>query len=220
MFKKNNLQLFYMGSVQQIVTGLLSKEICVQRNLESGLINARALARYLIKKYELKVSLDSVISAIRRYEIKKVEEDRNKILVLLSDAIVSTRNNIACITLKNFLFKDLSKLPDATSLNFVKGAKDFKIIADKKYVNEIKEAFSNKIKKIEDNLSEISVILSDKVLKQKGVLAEISNEISIHNINIVEILICPPEFLILVKNKDTIKTHEIIIRLTENSYLV
>jgi hypothetical protein len=52
-------------------------------------------------------------------------------------------------------------------------------------------------------------------LTQKGILAEIANEISIHNININEILICPPEFLILVSSKDMVKTHEIILGLTE-----
>ena len=100
-------------------------------------------------------------------------------------------------------------------LSFVKGTNEFKIVADKEYVEDIKDLFSNKIRKIEDDLSEVSFVLSEKVLKQKGILAEIANEIYIHDINISEILICPPEFLILVKKKDMVKTHEIIIGLTE-----
>jgi hypothetical protein len=195
---------------------LLSKEICVNKNLSQKLINIRALARYLIKKYELSTSLDSVISSIRRYDLEKGEEDKKRILSLFKNAIVSTRNNIACVTLKKFLLKDLEKLSEVKGLNFVKGSKDFKIVLDKKYVKDLKDLFSGKIKKIEDNLSEISVYLTEKVLTQKGILAEIANEIYIHNINISEILICPPEFLILVKNSDMIKTHEIIIGLTES----
>ena len=204
-----------MQSVQQKITDILSKEICVQKNLSLDLINMRALARFLIKKYDLKTSLDSVISSVRRYDIKQVEEDKTKILMLLKDAVVSTRNNIACITLKNINFKDLLQLSDIKGLNFVKGSKDFKIVLDKRYVKKVKDLFLSKVSKVEDDLSEISVVLSEKVLKQKGILAEISNEISIHNINISEILICPPEFLILVKSKDMVKTHETIIGLIE-----
>lgn len=204
-----------MSSVQQTVSNLLSKEICVNKNLSQKLINTRALARYLIKKYDLNTSLDSVISSIRRYDIQKIEEDKKRILTLFKDAIISTRNNLACITLKNFTLKDLGKLSESKGLNFVKGSKDFKIVIDKKYVKEIRDLFSGKIKKIEDDLSEISIALTEKVLKQKGILAEIANEISIHNVNINEILICPPEFLILVSSKDMVKTHEIILGLTE-----
>ena len=208
-----------MASVQQTISSLLSREICVQKNLFDNLINTRALARFLIKKYSLNVSLDSVISAIRRYDFKKAEEDKERILILLKDAVVSTRNNVACVTLRNFSFNDLLKLSEIKGLNFIRGTKDFKVVLDKKYINKIKELFSVKIRKIEDDLSEISVVLTEKVLKQKGILAEIANEISIHNINISEILICPPEFLILVKNNDMVKTHEIIIRLTQTSFL-
>lgn len=205
-----------MSSVQQKVIDLLSKEISVQKNLVDDLINIRALARYLIDKYKLNTSLDSVISAIRRYDIKKVTEDKKAVLMLLENAIVATRNNVACITLRNFSFKDFVKFSDVKGLNFVKGTKDLKIVIDKKYIKKIKELFPGKISKVEDDLSEISIVLTEKVIKQKGVLAEITNELSIHNINISEILICPPEFLILVKGKDMVKAHEIIIRLTES----
>ena len=204
-----------MTSVQQKVSLLLSKEVLLEKGLAEKLINIRALARYLKNKYNLDSSMDSIISAIRRFDIKKTEEDKKKIHELLKGAVVSSRNNVACITLKNFLLKDIEKLENIKSLSFVKGTNEFKIVADKEYVEDIKDLFSNKIRKIEDDLSEVSFVLSEKVLKQKGILAEIANEIYIHDINISEILICPPEFLILVKKKDMVKTHEIIIGLTE-----
>jgi hypothetical protein len=204
-----------MASVQQKVSILLSKEVSLQKGLTNKLINTRALARYLKEKYHLEASLDSIISAVRRYDLKKIEEDKKKILELLKGAVVSTRNNVACITLRNFSLKDLEKLEKIKSLSFVKGTHEFKVVIDKEYVESLKDLFSNKIIKIEDDLSEVSFVLSEKVLKQKGILAEIANEIYIHVINISEILICPPEFLILVKKKDMVKTHEIIIGLTE-----
>ena len=179
-----------MTSVQQKVSLLLSKEVLLEKGLAEKLINIRALARYLKNKYNLDSSLDSIISAIRRFDIKKTEEDKKKIHELLKGAVVSSRNNVACITLKNFLLKDIEKLENIKSLSFVKGTNEFKIVADKEYVEDIKDLFSNKIRKIEDDLSEVSFVLSEKVLKQKGILAEIANEIYIHDINISEILIC------------------------------
>ncbi len=204
-----------MSSVQQRVSSLILKEVCIHNNLSEKLINIRALAKYLINKYDLNVSLDSVISAIRRSDIKKIKEDQNNIALFLKGAIVSTRNNIACVTLKSFKFSDLLKLSDIKGLNFIKGNHKFKIIIDKKNVKGINDLFSTKINRLEDDLSEISVNLNEGVYEQKGILAEIVNSIFINDINISEILICPPEFLILVKSKDMVKTYEIIIKLTQ-----
>ncbi|MBW2994631.1 hypothetical protein KY315_04395, partial [Candidatus Woesearchaeota archaeon] len=69
------------------------------------------------------------------------------------------------------------------------------------------------ISKIQQGLSEINVKLSTKSLETKGILARISSEIALANISLQEMVVCPPEFLIYVKEKDIVKAHEAILKL-------
>jgi hypothetical protein len=43
----------------------------------------------------------------------------------------------------------------------------------------------------------------------------VSNELMLHEINIVEIMTCPPEMLIIVHKKDFQKTSEVIHQLCQ-----
>ena len=88
------------NKITQDIWKLLRSDLAVQKDLNRGLINVRALARHLIEKHGLEASLDSVISAIRRFEAKKFAEDERKLAKVLKNAKISTRNNIACFTLE------------------------------------------------------------------------------------------------------------------------
>ena len=71
----------------------------------------------------------------------------------------------------------------------------------------------NKIVKVEKELSEISIVVKETAVKTKGILARISNELALHGINLVEIIMDPPEFLIYVKEKDTVEAHKALFNL-------
>jgi hypothetical protein len=78
----------------------------------------------------------------------------------------------------------------------------------------MKKAFDKEdIGKIQEGLSEINVKLSTKSVEIKGVLARIASEIALANISLQEMVVCPPEFLIYVKEKDIVKAHEAILKL-------
>jgi len=62
-------------------------------------------------------------------------------------------------------------------------------------------------------LSEISVTVAEKATKTRGVLARITAELALANINIHEMMVCPPQFLIYVSEKDIVKAHERIMSL-------
>ena len=88
-------------NINQTVSKILSMDIAVQKGLSRGIINTRALAKHIIKQYGLTASLDSVISAIRRYERQEnFEEEEKKILHIFRGAVISTKNNVACMTLE------------------------------------------------------------------------------------------------------------------------
>lgn len=212
-----------MANINQQIWKLLSGDTSIRRDLNRKIINIRALAKYLIAKYKLKASLDSVISAIRRYTLEpefKEEESVN----LFKDAEISTKNHIVCITLRKEGYKAVSKvlqLKDpvvSDTYRIITGAEHIRIIVSERNLDQVFGFFQRKsIVDINKNLSEISIVVSAGSRKTKGVLAKVANEIALNNINIEEVIICPPELFFYVHEEDAVKTHGILMKLQHQS---
>lgn len=208
------------NSINQTIWKLISADLAIQKDLQRDVINMRALAKYLIKKYSLNYSLDGAISSIRRYESEEdFKEEEKDLLNIFKDAVISTKNNMACFTASLSSKELLKKLCiNNPNINFrmVVGRGEIKIMVEQLEADKIKNIFTKEdLVKREDGLSEVSVKVARKALGTKGVLARISNQVALANINVQEMVICPPEFFIYVKEKDIVKTHDSIIRLTQ-----
>ena len=209
-----------MTNINQQIWKLLSSDISVQRDLSRKVINMRALAKYLISKYKLRASLDSVISAIRRYAIEPEFEE--EAVNIFKEAKISTKNKVVCITVKKEGYKSMSKVLQLTSLTdtyrMITGTDHIKVILSEDNLDEVVGFFQRKnIVDINKNLSEMTLVVNIDLRKIKGVLAKVANEIALNNINIEEVIICPPELLIYVREEDAVKTHEILMKLGSQS---
>ena len=183
-------------------------------------MNTRALAKFIIQKYPISASLDSVISAIRRFQSQeKFAVEEKALLNCFKGAVVSTKNNVVCLTINlrpSDFFKKFCTVKKP-SLRITTGSREVKLIVEQPKLNDMKKAFEKEdIKMIQDGLSEINVKLSAKSIETKGVLARIASEIALANISLQEMVVCPPEFLIYVKEKDIVKAHEAILKLITN----
>ena len=209
-----------MLNINQTVWKIIQTDLAIQKDLNRKLINVRALAKYIIKKHTLPTSLDAVISAIRRFEgQEKFIEEEKALLSVFNDSIVSTKNNMACITLSlssREFFKKICSTNNSPNFKLASGDQEVKIIVESPNLNHFKSIFlAQEIEKIEQDLSEITVRVSEVALMTKGVLARIADELSLANINIHEIIICPPSFFIYIQQKDTVKAHDSILKLSE-----
>jgi len=206
------------ASTNQEVWKILRSDLAIQKDLNRNLINSRALAKYVITKYNLTTSLDAVISAIRRFQGEETfREEEKAILSVFKNAVISTKNNMACITLNmrpcHFL-KKTNLAENSPSYRIIATPNEIKVMLEQPLLADIKKLFSkDEIIKIEENLSEIRIKVEESAVKTKGVLARIANEIALADINIQEILVCIPRFLIYVKEKDIVKAHEAILKL-------
>lgn len=205
-------------SINQQVWLILQKDLAIQKDLARGLINVRALAKHISDTYNITAGIDAVISAIRRFEGQnQFERDEKELQVIFHHGIVSTKNNMCCITL-NLTFKKVAQrlgqsghIPDC---KVVTGDHAVKLIVDNPDSSYVKGLFSDdETQKIDKDLSEIAVVVSPQAVKTKGVMARIANEIALANINIIELLVCPPEFRIYVKEKDIVRAHESVLKL-------
>lgn len=208
-------------NINQTVWKILVTDLAVQKGLSRKIINTRALAKYILKTYELPASLDSVISAIRRFQDgENFEENEKGLLHIFRDSVISTKNNMACVTLA-IRSKDLFNKICATGnhvppFKVTTGSEEIKVIVEQPHLEKIRALFDKKdVLDLDKDLSELHVVVAEKAVHTKGVMARIANELTLANINIHEVIICPPEFLLYVKEKDIVKAHEAILKLCE-----
>lgn len=210
-------------NINQTVWKILASDLAVQRGFSRDIINVRALAKHILKRFELAASLDSVISAIRRFQdAEHHEEMETELLHIFQDSVVSTKNNMACITLairsRDLFNKICANGSKVVPFKVTTGSEEIKIIVEQPHLEHVKAMFDKKdILSVDKDLSELLVVVSDKSVHTKGVLGRIANELSLANINIHELIMCPPEFIVYVKEKDIVKAHEAILKLCEES---
>jgi len=144
-------------------------------------------------------------------------QEEEKILQhIFNDSVISTKNNMACVSINMAPCQVFEKLRGISwpSLRVTTGTDEVKILAENAHADTIAKIFKGA--QVEHDLSEISVTVAEKAVKTKGVLARIAAELALANINIHEMCMCVPQFLIYVSQKDIVKAHERIIMLTQS----
>ena len=128
------------ANINQEVWHILQSDLAIQKDLQRKLLNTRALAKHIITKYPIRASLDSVISAIRRFQSQeKFAEEEKALLGCFKGAVVSTKNNVVCVTLQmrpSEFFKKFSALNNP-SLRITRGSWEVKVIVELPYLNDI-----------------------------------------------------------------------------------
>lgn len=213
-----------MKSTTEEIWKILDNSPCIKKVMNRGLINARALARYMIEEQKLDTTMDAVISAVRRYNPSGSIEPNvlKESSEILSQAAISTKSKLANVALiKDSEVQNL--LPQLFSvihynrgdvLRIIQADESMKIIVDEKNLNKIEKLFPDKkIIKIDKNLAEINLHLHPEAANTPGLSSIITNELAINNVNIMEIMSCVPEVLLFVNEKDVLKAHQILYKL-------
>ena len=212
-----------MGSTAKLVQRLLDHDVSIRRDLGRNLINKRALAKYIQKQLHTNVSVDAIISAIRRYETEHGEDSRfAKAGSLIKNAKISTKTGIAIIALlkeppvQELLPKLFSVIHYARGdvLRIIQAEETIKVIVDEKNIPKVVEIF-RKVLKIEQNLAELNMKLEPISAKVPGILAILDTELANNDITIIETASCVPELLWFIDQKDLLKAHQTFLELIE-----
>ena len=195
----------------------------IKTDISLGLINIRALAKYIIKTQKMDATLDAVISAIRRYELSRQEDIFLEARRLIGQTItLSTRSGLVEISLikdddVQRIIPELFEIIDhhrGEVLRIIQATESIKILVDGKNLEDVTELFpKNKILKIDNNLAEINMHMNSQMITTRGILAVIANELAINGINIMEIMSCLPEMLLFVKEQDILKAYQVLYQL-------
>tara|TARA_B100000315_G_C14592281_1_gene596588 strand:+ start:772 stop:1401 length:630 start_codon:yes stop_codon:yes gene_type:complete len=206
-----------MSQIEQDFRIFSVKHPEIEKAYSEGLINRRALARYLIKQGIAKNNqMDAVIAMLRRYSFVKKDTDTKD---AFKNIRINIKDNILILDFvkEKELLQKLQKLIANTNydqgdtLKIVVGSSSLKLFIDEKnekLVSSLLHEF--KLQSKLKNISEMSLFFDVGAQKTRGVMASISTLLHMHNINIIEILTSSPELIIYLKDKDVIKAYELL----------
>ena len=204
--------------VRYLIKQMIDRDASIKLSMKRGLLNIRALARYIKNELEnqgyLEVTLDSIINVIRRCygkndalelklsEIVRFYERRtmkNKIvdIKLVNDPEV--RRSISTIA----SLIDYSK---GETLRIIAGVEAITLIVDEKNVDTVRKYLpKEKIIRISKDLAEIIISLPPEAEKTPGVVSTLTTELALNGVNLIEIMSCVPEIIMVVEEKDALK---------------
>ncbi|MBU1976316.1 MAG: hypothetical protein KKG59_07990, partial [Nanoarchaeota archaeon] len=83
-----------MTNITKAVWDILINDISIRKDLARGIVNVRALAKYIRDNYGINSSVDGIISAIRRFEKDStITENFTTVKEALKGAKVTTKTN-------------------------------------------------------------------------------------------------------------------------------
>jgi len=200
------------------IHNILDNNPAIQHCLCMNLINMRALARSIKNTENINASMDAIISVLRRYKpYCSIKENEHK--KLFSDFSILIKHGVAVISLYDNAFEQVAKdfLRDQvlrSNIRLIKTKEYFKIIISEKNFDEKIAVFKkDDIKDIKRNITEFRLIFSSDITPNKGIFAKITSQLSMHDVNIVDVFACTPEILVYVEEINALKAHEALLDL-------
>lgn len=199
------------GRIERII----ETDPVIKKGLQRGIINSRALARYIRESDGVEISTDAILGIIRRYPITK--EESSSLPHALKDCELALRSKIGDLLLEvdsNVMkavleFAESLKTSRGENLRILVGLKSIRVIAEQRSILQLKESLRDSaILKFGTNLVEISVLLSHEAEETKGVIARITTEVALNDVAICGTAYVAPEFIILVAEKDAVRAYE------------
>ena len=213
------------NKISDKVSSFLDNDFIIRKCLFKNITSLRALSRHIVKRLDLKEkNFDAVISAIRRYKKIEREESYDKLKKLFSKIAVKTRSDIVDIRVEKNKrsVESISKLNSIVDIEkgeiirIIQAEQSITIIIDYKNLEKFYNTFNKPdCISIEKKLVEINLQFTEEAQNVKGIAALVTSSLNAEGINIVEIMSCAPELLIIVKKEDLLKALNVVNNLQE-----
>lgn len=207
-------------NIHSFVWKVIDTDVSLKKELARDLINVRKLANYIIKTQKLDVSLDSVISAIRRYKGSAIKKDEyESAYEMLKQAKLSIRTQMVSLNLKRTdEVKTQLGRPDKLveyhehdTVRVLEGSNTLTLIFDKKNEDKVTNHFARKnILNLIKNVGMLELSYPKNLERTPGVFFIIASELAQNDISIIDALISSNEHIIVVDEKDITKAFGLI----------
>jgi len=210
------------SSTAEAVRKAIERDGSIRIGLARGLINARALARYIQAETHNRYTFEALLSAIRRYPIKESAAKRVNVGKMMRK--LSMKNEIAVATIRNSpelptKFAQFSKEVDygrGETFRVISGPESVFVVVDSKNLTKITSMVSKSdVVMTLDNLAEIVSAESEDALEILGVLAGQTAELAINGINLVACVAPVTSAIFVVREEDAMRAYQALRRLSE-----
>jgi len=203
-------------SAGDIVRNAIERDPVIRFGLARGLVNHRALARTIQAEARTDVSFDALLSAIRRYPLKRSYEKRGQAGRMIVKLAV--KNKIAVLSLKNDSETQRAIARFSEEVNY-SGGETFRVISSMDYVSVTLDAknadkFETRVpksivRKKTSGLAELTVEMKVEVEDSPGALAAIVGELALNNVNLRQLTsVGPGRVIVLVNESDAMTAYQ------------
>lgn len=215
-----------MTSTAQAVKNALRQDGVIREALRRGVVNQRALARWLIDEHGWDASEEAVLSAIRRHADDIEEDVHSDAKQVISRAHVNMRSQIGIVKMsKNQAVQkalpgmfDLVDYTKGEALRIVQSERSVKVIVDESNVPAVRERVAeDHVREILRNLTEINLVLPMESKNTPGLGALIMTTLGLHKINVLELVTGIPEVLFFVSEEEALEAYEAIDNLIDRA---
>jgi hypothetical protein len=209
-----------------LVERVIQRDGAIRNDLARGLLNIRALARFIqeeARKEGDEISIEALIGAIRRYDVGARMASHKGTGRLLKK--LTMRNKIVDVAILNDpqVTAEIAKFASGIdyglgdTFRLVSGVESIRVVIDEKNLEKMKSVIPKKnLPKISTGLAEIIVSMSEVADTTPGVVSEVTTELAMHGINMIEFMSCVPELIIVVDEKDALRSYEAIEKLAKS----
>lgn len=208
-------------SASEIVRNIMEKDPVIRNGLARGLINVRALARYIQVATREDTTLEALVGAIRRYPVKETAAKYRAAGGII--AKLGLKNKVNEVIIRNdselpgLLGRFAQEVDYARGETFsiVSGAQAVRVVIDSSNVDKLIKMMPKKhVLKVVRNLAAVIVTCAEPPEGTIGVNAAIFGEIAMEGINVEDFVQSLPDGLIIVDEKDSLKAYQALERLS------
>jgi len=224
-------------SAGDVVREIIERDGSIKMGLARGLINARALARYIQALTYEKYSFEALLSAIRRYPIKASAERQVQVGSFIEK--IATKNKMVHVLVQNdpgipltlARFSEKVDYGRGDTFHSVTSPETVSVIIDSKNLNRMLAVIpKSSALKVEEDLAELVIVLSSEADRSIGVNAALTAQLAMNGIDVREYFDTPHTIPtdrrqtslsgnvvinVLVEEKDATRAYEALVDLSK-----
>ncbi len=212
--------MLIVADIRRQVERFIETDPVIKKGLQRGIINSRALARYILEAKGVDSTLDAILGIVRRYPLGSENDNRHQ--QVFKDCEIATRNKVADMAVENGPdimrriadFASTIRTTRGENLRVTVGFRSIRVIADEKALESFRQTLRPKdIISYSNGLAEISLLFPPESRGTKGIIAKISSELALNDVNLVGIICNSPEDILLVTEADAPRALEALQRM-------
>ncbi len=201
--------------ISQAVRKIIGSYPYLETYLSMGIINYRALAKYISQEVKEEIgreaNIQSIVTAIRRSSKGRYNVEKNKVLEILAKSEVSLRYDIVVLTLKK-TFELPEKLEKINTRDYIliQGLETATIVTNQRDLGDFLYVFREEMVEKKENLASVIVKSPQEIAFTPGVIAYLAGLIAFEGINIIEMMSSYTETCFIVDEGEALKAVKVI----------